>query len=148
MNWPSFTKPIVPEVIINQKDATFGMVRTEVRSRVGNFHLGHVFDDGPADKGGKRYCINSASIRFIPPGTLITNWFPTKKGLALGWATMGMPLATAVFVPLIAFLFGTLGIALTVTKSFTGAYIAFVFVDIIAIVIIKFINPACKGKIS
>jgi len=68
--WPSFTKPLVPEVIINQKDATFGMVRTEVRSRVGNSHLGHVFDDGPADKAGKRYCINSASIRFLPLGQM------------------------------------------------------------------------------
>lgn len=68
--WPSFTKPIVPEVVTNLTDSTFGMVRTEVRSRVGNSHLGHVFEDGPADKGGKRYCINSASIRFVPLGQM------------------------------------------------------------------------------
>jgi peptide methionine sulfoxide reductase msrA/msrB len=64
--WPSFTKPILPEVITEHEDTTYNMVRTEVRSRAGNTHLGHVFDDGPADKGGLRYCINSASIRFIP----------------------------------------------------------------------------------
>lgn len=64
--WPSFTKPIVPEVIILKEDNKFNMIRTEVRSRSGNIHLGHVFDDGPSDKGGKRYCINSASIKFIP----------------------------------------------------------------------------------
>ncbi|HVT34139.1 MAG TPA: bifunctional peptide-methionine (S)-S-oxide reductase MsrA/peptide-methionine (R)-S-oxide reductase MsrB [Nevskiaceae bacterium] len=64
--WPSFTRPLVPEVVSYRTDSTFGMTRTEVRSRVGNTHLGHVFDDGPADRGGKRYCINSASIRFIP----------------------------------------------------------------------------------
>ncbi|MDO3411907.1 peptide-methionine (R)-S-oxide reductase MsrB [Saccharibacillus sp. CPCC 101409] len=64
--WPSFTKPIVPEVVTYDKDTAYNMVRTEVRSRSGDIHLGHVFDDGPADKGGKRYCINSASIRFVP----------------------------------------------------------------------------------
>ena len=64
--WPSFTKPIIPEVVTYDKDNSFGMVRTEVRSRAGNIHLGHVFDDGPNDRGGKRYCINSASIRFVP----------------------------------------------------------------------------------
>ncbi|MDF2484433.1 MAG: peptide methionine sulfoxide reductase MsrB [Herbinix sp.] len=64
--WPSFTKPIVPEVVVNYDDLSFNMLRTEVRSRSGNSHLGHVFDDGPADKGGLRYCINSASILFIP----------------------------------------------------------------------------------
>jgi len=64
--WPSFTNPIVPEVIILKEDKKFNMIRTEVRSRSGNIHLGHVFDDGPSDRGGKRYCINSASIKFIP----------------------------------------------------------------------------------
>lgn len=64
--WPSFTKPIVPDVVTYHEDTSFGMVRTEVRSRAGDIHLGHVFDDGPADRGGKRYCINSASIRFVP----------------------------------------------------------------------------------
>ncbi|MHB8128883.1 MAG: peptide-methionine (R)-S-oxide reductase MsrB [Mobilitalea sp.] len=64
--WPSFSKPIVAEVVVNIDDFSFNMLRTEVRSRSGNSHLGHVFDDGPADKGGLRYCINSASILFIP----------------------------------------------------------------------------------
>ena len=64
--WPSFIKPIIPEVVTEHKDASYNMVRVEVRSRSGNIHLGHVFEDGPKDKGGLRYCINSASIRFIP----------------------------------------------------------------------------------
>ncbi|MCZ2257741.1 peptide-methionine (S)-S-oxide reductase MsrA [Sporosarcina sp. G11-34] len=64
--WPSFTKPIDPEVVTYHEDTKFNMIRTEVRSRVGNIHLGHVFDDGPKDRGGKRYCINSASILFVP----------------------------------------------------------------------------------
>ena len=64
--WPSFTKPIDPDVITENKDISFGMVRSEVRSRVGDSHLGHVFKDGPEDRGGLRYCINSASIKFIP----------------------------------------------------------------------------------
>lgn len=64
--WPSFTKPITKEVLTYQEDTSYNMVRTEVRSRVGDSHLGHVFEDGPADKGGLRYCINSASIRFVP----------------------------------------------------------------------------------
>jgi len=68
--WPSFTKPIDPDVVTYDEDTSFNMVRTEVRSRVGDIHLGHMFDDGPADKGGKRYCINSASIRFVPLGDM------------------------------------------------------------------------------
>ena len=64
--WPSFTKPLEAPVVTEHRDTSFGMERTEVRSRVGNSHLGHVFDDGPRDKGGLRYCINSAAIRFIP----------------------------------------------------------------------------------
>jgi peptide methionine sulfoxide reductase msrA/msrB len=64
--WPSFTKPIDPNVATYNTDSTLGMERIEVRSRVGDSHLGHVFDDGPIDEGGKRYCINSASLRFIP----------------------------------------------------------------------------------
>jgi peptide-methionine (R)-S-oxide reductase len=63
--WPSFTKPIVTEHVTEHKDGGLGMVRTEVRSKHGDSHLGHVFTDGPADKGGLRYCINSASLRFI-----------------------------------------------------------------------------------
>lgn len=64
--WPSFSKPISPDVITYKDDNSFNMVRTEVRSRVGDSHLGHVFTDGPKDKGGLRYCINSLSIKFIP----------------------------------------------------------------------------------
>ena len=64
--WPSFTKPISSEVVTYKEDTSFNMKRIEVRSRIANSHLGHVFDDGPQDKGGLRFCINSAAIRFIP----------------------------------------------------------------------------------
>jgi peptide-methionine (R)-S-oxide reductase len=64
--WPSFTKPIEPANVAELKDASHGMVRTEVRSVHGDSHLGHVFPDGPRDRGGLRYCINSASLRFVP----------------------------------------------------------------------------------
>lgn len=64
--WPSFTKPIVPAFVTELRDTTHGMIRTEVRSTHGDSHLGHVFPDGPRDRGGLRYCINSASLRFIP----------------------------------------------------------------------------------
>ncbi len=64
--WPSFTKPIVPANVNELRDRTHGMVRTEVRSVHADSHLGHVFEDGPSDRGGLRYCINSASLRFIP----------------------------------------------------------------------------------
>jgi peptide-methionine (R)-S-oxide reductase len=63
--WPSFTKPIEPAHVNELRDTTHGMIRTEVRSANGDSHLGHVFPDGPADRGGLRYCINSASLRFI-----------------------------------------------------------------------------------
>lgn len=63
--WPSFTKPIEPAHVTERRDASLGTVRTEVRSRDGDSHLGHVFPDGPQDRGGLRYCINSASLRFI-----------------------------------------------------------------------------------
>ena len=63
--WPSFTKPIEPAHVAELRDASLGMIRTEVRSAHGDSHLGHVFPDGPADRGGLRYCINSASLRFI-----------------------------------------------------------------------------------
>jgi peptide-methionine (R)-S-oxide reductase len=63
--WPSFTKPIVPANINELRDTSHGMIRTEVRSTHGDSHLGHVFEDGPIDRGGLRYCINSASLRFI-----------------------------------------------------------------------------------
>ncbi|MQQ08290.1 peptide-methionine (R)-S-oxide reductase MsrB [Epibacterium sp. SM1979] len=63
--WPSFTKPIEPAHVQEQEDKSHGMIRTEVRSTHGDSHLGHVFPDGPRDRGGLRYCINSASLRFI-----------------------------------------------------------------------------------
>ena len=64
--WPAFSKPLDPHVVHEHMDTTLGRVRTEVRSRIGDAHLGHVFEDGPKDRGGLRYCINSASLRFIP----------------------------------------------------------------------------------
>lgn len=63
--WPSFTKPIVHDHVTEHRDMSHGMIRTEVRSLHGDSHLGHVFPDGPQDRGGLRYCINSASLRFI-----------------------------------------------------------------------------------
>lgn len=68
--WPSFTAPIDPANVIRHDDNSFGMRRTEVRSANGDSHLGHLFDDGPVEAGGLRYCINSASLRFIPVGGL------------------------------------------------------------------------------
>ncbi|HET6803992.1 MAG TPA: peptide-methionine (R)-S-oxide reductase MsrB [Frateuria sp.] len=64
--WPSFTKPIEPAHVAELRDISHGMIRTEVRSMHGDSHLGHVFPDGPPDRGGLRYCINSASLRFVP----------------------------------------------------------------------------------
>lgn len=64
--WPSFTKPITKDVVVEKTDDSHGMDRTEIRSKRADSHLGHVFTDGPKDKGGLRYCMNSASLRFIP----------------------------------------------------------------------------------
>ena len=68
--WPSFAKPIDAKAVYDVKDTSHGMMREEVRSASSHGHLGHVFDDGPADKGGLRYCINSAALRFIPKDKL------------------------------------------------------------------------------
>jgi peptide-methionine (R)-S-oxide reductase len=68
--WPSFTKPIDATNVIKHDDNSYGMRRTEVRSSNGDSHLGHLFDDGPVEDGGLRYCINSAALRFIPVGEL------------------------------------------------------------------------------
>jgi peptide-methionine (R)-S-oxide reductase len=64
--WPSFTVPLESANVVEHQDRAYGMVRTEVRSTHGDSHLGHVFNDGPVDEGGLRYCINSASLRFVP----------------------------------------------------------------------------------
>lgn len=68
--WPSFTKPLDPANVRTKTDDSLLMSRTEVRSAKANSHLGHLFDDGPADKGGQRYCMNSAAMRFIPVADL------------------------------------------------------------------------------
>ncbi|HEY0213064.1 MAG TPA: peptide-methionine (R)-S-oxide reductase MsrB [Paenirhodobacter sp.] len=64
--WPSFTRPIAQDMLAAHRDNTHGMERVEVRSKFADSHLGHVFPDGPPDRGGLRYCINSASLRFVP----------------------------------------------------------------------------------
>jgi len=64
--WPSFTVPLEPDNVVEKSDTSHGMIRTEVRSAHGDGHLGHLFDDGPAEAGGLRYCMNSASLRFVP----------------------------------------------------------------------------------
>jgi peptide-methionine (R)-S-oxide reductase len=69
--WPSFTKPIEPANVNELRDSSHGMIRTEVRSIHGDSHLGHVFPDGPSDRGGLRYCINSASLRFVPRDEMV-----------------------------------------------------------------------------
>ena len=64
--WPSFTVPLEPDNVVEKSDTSHGMIRTEVRSAHGDSHLGHLFNDGPAEAGGLRYCMNSASLRFVP----------------------------------------------------------------------------------
>lgn len=68
--WPSFTKPINQRQITQHQDMTYGMHRIEIRSKEADSHLGHVFNDGPIDRGGLRYCINSAALKFIPKDQL------------------------------------------------------------------------------
>jgi methionine-R-sulfoxide reductase len=79
--WPSFTKPVEPENVVENVDTSHGMTRTEVRSTHGDSHLGHIFPDGPPEAGGLRYCINSASLRFIPLDDLESEGYGTYRKL-------------------------------------------------------------------
>lgn len=79
--WPSFTKPIEADVVQAQSDMSHGMVRTEVRSTGADSHLGHIFDDGPAEAGGQRYCMNSAALRFVPVSELESQGYGQFRSL-------------------------------------------------------------------
>ena len=79
--WPSFTKPIDNKIVVEKLDMSYGMFRTEVRTKNSNIHLGHVFDDGPEEAGGLRYCMNSASMRFIPLEDLEKEGYGQYKSL-------------------------------------------------------------------
>ena len=79
--WPSFTRPINSANVVRHDDKSYGMVRTEVRSANGDSHLGHLFDDGPVEDGGLRYCINSAALGFIPLGELEAQGYGDYRSL-------------------------------------------------------------------
>ncbi|OXS80207.1 peptide-methionine (R)-S-oxide reductase MsrB [Domibacillus enclensis] len=79
--WPSFTKPIQETEVLEKRDMSHGMIRTEVRSKTADSHLGHVFTDGPREAGGLRYCINSASLRFIRKEDLEAEGYGEYKDL-------------------------------------------------------------------
>jgi peptide-methionine (R)-S-oxide reductase len=79
--WPSFTVPLEPANVVEKSDTTYGMIRTEVRSAHGDSHLGHLFDDGPIEDGGMRYCLNSAALRFVPVADLETEGYGRYRHL-------------------------------------------------------------------
>jgi peptide-methionine (R)-S-oxide reductase len=79
--WPSFTKPVERENVLENRDTSHGMIRTEVRPQAADSHWGHVFPDGPRDAGGLRYCINSAALRFIPVDQLETEGYGDYRQL-------------------------------------------------------------------
>jgi peptide-methionine (R)-S-oxide reductase len=85
--WPSFTMPLEAANVVEKADRAHGMVRTEVRSTHGDSHLGHVFEDGPTEEGGLRYCINSAALRFVPYEDLEAEGYAEYKKLFDGAAT-------------------------------------------------------------
>jgi len=82
--WPSFTIPLEAANVVEREDTTLGMIRTEVRSAHGDSHLGHVFEDGPREEGGLRYCINSAALRFVPYEDLEAEGYGEYKRLFEG----------------------------------------------------------------
>jgi peptide methionine sulfoxide reductase msrA/msrB len=96
--WPSFTRPVA-KTVTEKRDVSHGMARTEVRSRRADSHLGHVFEDGPADQGGLRYCINSASLRFVPASRLVAEGYGEYAKLFAKDGAAGAGAATAVAGP-------------------------------------------------